>query len=43
MTQVRRADPRGATTTSKKPCEHRRTEKRGGKTYCQKCKRQLYL
>jgi hypothetical protein len=28
---------------AKPPCEHRRTEKRRGKTYCKGCRRQLYL
>jgi hypothetical protein len=30
-------------TTAKKACDHRRTEKRNGKTYCRKCKQQIYL
>ncbi|WP_241989990.1 DUF7848 domain-containing protein [Streptomyces sp. AC1-42W] len=25
------------------PCEHRKTEKRAGTTYCRECERQLYL
>lgn len=38
-----RASGRGATVTAKTPCEHRRIEKRGGKTYCRDCKPQIYL
>lgn len=26
-----------------KPCDHRQIEERGGKKYCKKCKRQIYL
>ncbi len=29
--------------TQTKTCEHLKTEKRDGKTYCRTCKRQLYL
>lgn len=32
-----------AMTTAKKACKHRRIEKRGGKTCCRDCKRQIYL
>lgn len=28
---------------TEKPCDHWRIMKRGGKIYCRKCKRQLYL
>lgn len=36
--------PEGAVSnTGQKACPHRKTEKRGGKTYCRECKRQLYL
>lgn len=28
---------------TEKPCDHRQIEKRNGKTYCKKCRRQLYL
>ncbi len=33
--------PPGGTRTQ--ACEHLRTEKREGKTYCRTCERQLYL
>jgi len=28
---------------SEKPCDHRQIVKRGGKIYCRKCKRQIYV
>jgi hypothetical protein len=31
------------TTTDTRTCEHARTVKRGGKTYCRACRRQIYL
>ncbi|AXK37476.1 hypothetical protein DVA86_19355 [Streptomyces armeniacus] len=34
-------DPAGAAGTT--TCEHRRLAKRGGKTHCRDCERQLYL
>jgi hypothetical protein len=46
----RKRDPYPATLagrndamTETKPCEHRQTEKRDGKTYCRDCRRQIYL
>ncbi|MCB5910825.1 hypothetical protein [Streptomyces pinistramenti] len=35
--------PTGREDAMTKTCEHQRTEKRDGKTYCRGCKRQLYL
>jgi hypothetical protein len=29
--------------TETRACEHQRTEKRDGKTYCRDCKQQIYL
>lgn len=41
------AQPTGAvalaTRSAIQSCEHLTTEKRGGKTYCARCKRQIYL